>query len=167
MSDPVSFERFDTNLGIEYSTFASDRYGSDLWVVKRDFIYYLDDTRMSTIKVPRGYLTDGATVPRVFWNLVPPWGKYGQACVLHDYMCEYPFYDDGTNRIVIGRKAVDDILGEAMEVLNVPTSTRRIMMGGVNLYRTVSRTRDSTYCRAKADLERELRGHYLLNGTWK
>jgi hypothetical protein len=29
------------------------------------------------LNVPAGYLTDGDSVPRVFWSLIPPWGAYG------------------------------------------------------------------------------------------
>lgn len=166
MSEPVNFERFDTNLGIVYSNLASEQLGKDYWVVKRDFIYRLDGTGMSTVKVPRGYLTDGATVPRAFWSLVPPWGKYGQACVLHDYLCEYPFYDDGNTRRVIVRKEVDQIFNEAMQIIGVPTGTRRMMISAVNAYRVVSRTRDSTHDSKKAVLENQLRGHYMLNREW-
>lgn len=166
MSEPVSFERFDANLGIVYSSMASEQLGKDYWVVKKDFIYYLDDSKMSTVKVPRGYLTDGATVPRAFWSLVPPWGKYGQACVLHDYLCEYPFYDDGQHRVIIERKEVDQIFNEAMQILQVPETTRRLMIGAVNTYRIVSRKRDATYNRHKATLENQLRGHYMLNREW-
>jgi len=39
--------------------------------------------------VPAGMTTDGASVPRFFWMLFPPFtGKYRSAAVIHDYYCQ-------------------------------------------------------------------------------
>ena len=38
------------------------------------------------ITVPEGFQTDFASVPRFFWRLAPPWGKYSPAAVVHDYL---------------------------------------------------------------------------------
>ena len=35
-------------------------------------------------KVPVGFTSDGATVPRILWALFPPVGRYFLAAVLHD-----------------------------------------------------------------------------------
>lgn len=40
-----------------------------------------------TIVVPQGFPTDLATVPRIFWWMIPPQGTYEAAAVLHDYLC--------------------------------------------------------------------------------
>lgn len=37
-------------------------------------------------KVPVGFTSDGATVPRILWALFPPVGRYFLAAVLHDYL---------------------------------------------------------------------------------
>jgi Protein of unknown function (DUF1353) len=38
--------------------------------------------------VPAGAVTDGASIPRVFWVSYPPFtGKYRQAAVIHDHYC--------------------------------------------------------------------------------
>ena len=39
------------------------------------------------VTVPAGFITDGASVPRVFQNLVPAFHRYFMACIVHDYMC--------------------------------------------------------------------------------
>ena len=37
--------------------------------------------------VPAGFITDFASIPRLFWTVVGhPAGKYAQAAVLHDYL---------------------------------------------------------------------------------
>ena len=35
--------------------------------------------------VPVGFISDGATVPRIFWPLFPPIGRYLKATLVHDY----------------------------------------------------------------------------------
>src|SRR6266436_814094 len=38
--------------------------------------------------VPPGAVTDGASIPRVFWSIAGPFeGKYRDAAVVHDYYC--------------------------------------------------------------------------------
>lgn len=39
------------------------------------------------VEVPAGFVTDGASVPRAFWALLPVWGRYSRAAVVHDYLC--------------------------------------------------------------------------------
>jgi len=41
------------------------------------------------VTIPAGFITDGATVPRLFQNLVPSFGRYLPAVIIHDYMCVY------------------------------------------------------------------------------
>lgn len=70
------------------------------------FSYYSD--RLGRwIHVPRGFDTDGASVPRIFWVLIPPWGRYGMAAVLHDLL--YRLH-------ICTRRQADDVLLEAMWV---------------------------------------------------
>lgn len=38
------------------------------------------------IRVPAGFVTDFASIPRAFWVVLPPTGKYGKAAVVHDYL---------------------------------------------------------------------------------
>ena len=36
--------------------------------------------------IPAGFVTDFASVPRIFWNLFPPTGPYAKAAVYHDFL---------------------------------------------------------------------------------
>lgn len=38
------------------------------------------------ITVPKGFTTDAASVPRLFWSFLPPLGRYTKAAVVHDYL---------------------------------------------------------------------------------
>lgn len=36
--------------------------------------------------VPAGFISDGASVPRIFWPIFPPLGRYFKAALVHDYL---------------------------------------------------------------------------------
>ena len=97
------------------------------WVVRRLFYYYIDEDTPSGDKVvvPIGFVTDFASVPRVFWKILPKWGKYGNAAVVHDYL-----YSKG-NR---SRKECDKIFLSGMKVLGVPTWKRYSMYYAVRMF---------------------------------
>ena len=40
----------------------------------------------SKVSVPTGFVTDLASIPRVFWSLLRPDGVYAYAAILHDYL---------------------------------------------------------------------------------
>jgi hypothetical protein len=45
-------------------------------------------TSSGPIIVPIGFVWDGASVPRHFWSILPPWGPYSGAALIHDYLCD-------------------------------------------------------------------------------
>lgn len=55
------------------------------WVVNRPLIYEHPKTKQR-FEVPRGFVTDLASVPRLFWMALPPCGNYTPAAVVHDYI---------------------------------------------------------------------------------
>ena len=48
----------------------------------------LDDGTLVEIRVPIGFRTDMASVPKLFWNIVSRWGVHAAAAVSHDWMYE-------------------------------------------------------------------------------
>ena len=97
-----------------------------IWVVEREFYYFVgsEDSKES-IRVPNGFITDFASVPRPFWIIFPPDGQYTQAAVLHDYLYYFHLYD---------RKKSDYIFLEAMKVLEVSWWKRRVMYRAVRMF---------------------------------
>jgi hypothetical protein len=72
------------------------------------------------IDVTIGFQTDFASVPRLLWWVFPPWGTYGNAAVIHDWLY-------WTQRIAgkeVAHEDADRIFDEAMGVLNVDRVTR-------------------------------------------
>jgi hypothetical protein len=61
----------------------------------RDRTYYLDkeikwtpgpNQQGPTVEVPIGFVTDLASIPRIFWSLLPTDGSYTFAAIVHDYL---------------------------------------------------------------------------------
>ncbi|MCH7740131.1 MAG: DUF1353 domain-containing protein [Chloroflexi bacterium] len=95
------------------------------WVIQRDFGYDVgEEGSGDTIEVPEGFQTDFASVPSVAWPLIPRWGKYGKAAIVHDFM----YWDQNKTR-----KESDDIFREAMGVLGVASWRRFLMYRAVRL----------------------------------
>jgi len=46
----------------------------------------LEPLTLCDIDVPKGFITDGASIPRGLWWLFPPVGRYFKAAVVHDYL---------------------------------------------------------------------------------
>lgn len=95
------------------------------WVVRKEFYYYIDKDEGEKIIVPTGFVTDFASVPRMFWKIFPQWGKYGNAAVVHDYL-----YVNQTKK----RKDADKIFLKAMEVSGVSLIVRNILYGAVRAF---------------------------------
>lgn len=95
------------------------------WRVHEPFAFYLSDDNSDVISVPAGFVTDLASVPRVFWTLLPPDGKYAKAAIIHDYL-----YDNALRT----KKEADKIFLDGMTVLGVPKWKRTIMYWAVRLF---------------------------------
>ncbi|MBK1999948.1 DUF1353 domain-containing protein [Campylobacter sp. 2018MI35] len=61
-------------------------YDKDRFEVINDYTFSLPSFNGI---VPKGFKTDGASIPRIFWSFYPPFkSEYFSACVIHDYLCE-------------------------------------------------------------------------------
>lgn len=77
------------------------------------------------ILVPAGFITDFASTPPFLRWLIPPQGKYGKACVIHDYCYATACYS---------KLKSDKIFLEGMEVLGVSQWKREMMYNGVVVF---------------------------------
>lgn len=94
-------------------------------------LLYKSSKYREDILVPEGYVTDFASVPRVFWTFFPPSSDYTKAAVVHDYLCDKAKLSEHN---IIERRKADDIFLEAMEVLGVSWWKRYIIWSSVRLY---------------------------------
>jgi hypothetical protein len=53
----------------------------------------LENYKYKDVIVPKGFITNGADVPRLLWNWMPPFKpKFMAAVVIHDYLTELGNY---------------------------------------------------------------------------
>jgi len=78
-----------------------ERLGNRLWVRTKSFYFSVDG---EIYEIPRGTVTDGGSIPRLFWTISPPMsGPFAQGFPVHDW-----FYSvDGPD---IGRFKADLVL---------------------------------------------------------
>ena len=98
--------------------------GSKTFKLKESFRYI---SSYGVITVPRGFITDGASVPRIFWSIFSPYGDYFDAAIIHDYLYT-------KRNKVYSRKQSDLIFKEAMYNSGISWITREIIFRGVILF---------------------------------
>jgi len=52
--------------------------------------------RFNEVKVPKGFVTDLASIPRLFYSVLRPDGDYAYAAIIHDYL----YWEQQTSRDV-------------------------------------------------------------------
>jgi len=99
--------------------------GPRMWEVYTPFEYHVGKKDSGdVITIPKGFTTDLASVPRLFWIILPSNGRYTAAAIVHDYL-----YFTQTRT----RQQSDIIFNEAMKVLKVFFIKRRIMYRAVRI----------------------------------
>ncbi len=122
MDDGRKMSSFTTPLDVEY---IDGRH----WMLIKEFSF-ASDTLERIVRVPVGFVTDFASIPRLFWALLPPTGTYGKAAVVHDDLYRFP-------RMVVPtvtRLQADRTLREGMIALSVPWLTRCIIYYAVRIF---------------------------------
>ena len=96
-----------------------------IWEIMEPFDYHVGSKdSLRIVSVPKGFVTDLASVPRMFWIIFPPDGQYTKAAVIHDF-CYF--------KRLFRRRTCDAIFYEAMGVLKVPLWKRWIMHKAVRV----------------------------------
>lgn len=95
------------------------------WILKEPLIYQHPETEQQVV-IPKGFVTDLASVPRAFWVALPPCEKYTPATVLHDYL--YWVQDSSCDR-----ECADKTLLLAMKEAGVGWATRHSIYTGARL----------------------------------
>ncbi|WP_338985769.1 DUF1353 domain-containing protein [Fusobacterium animalis] len=98
-------------------------------VLMQDYIYSINEY---DIKVFKGFVTDGASVPHSLQWLYNPYGKYVKAAVIHDYL--YSCY----NNTGINRTLADKIFMHIMHETGVDNRTVRRFYNAVKYFGATS-----------------------------
>jgi len=90
------------------------------WKLIGDFTY-------KEVVVPKGYITNGADIPRLFWTFYPPnKSDFMEAVVIHDYLCDKEEY-----------LKADIYFEEILKLNKVKKKDIFILVGGVRFYHFV------------------------------
>lgn len=84
-----------------------------------------DAYRTGAVTVPHGFVTDFASVPRLFWSMLPPMGRYGYAAVFHDFA----YWEQN-----VSRAEADALFRDTMIELQVSTWTRHLLYYSVRWF---------------------------------
>ena len=95
------------------------------WEVMEDYYY---KTSRCVIRVPKGFRTDYASVPKIFRNIINTYGKHGRAAVVHDWLYS------SQCKIDVTRAEADKIFLEIMVEWNVKKYKRILMYVLVRMF---------------------------------
>jgi len=110
---PLKVEHLDTKSKFRYKLDAELIYTRS---VKGEFFSYT---------VPKGFISDLTSSPRIFWSIIPPSGTYNKASLLHDYVYSTK---------LLPRDQADKLFLEATTSLNVNVFIRKSMYYALRLF---------------------------------
>ncbi len=96
------------------------------WILREPFEYHVGSyPSKNVIEVPIDFVTDFASIPRIFWSILPPTGTYGKAAVIHDYCYRTACFSKWLS---------DEIFLEGMVVLDVSLWKRIVIYYAVRWF---------------------------------
>lgn len=121
-------------VGVIHHPEASKAFDCDLFYTLQPMWFNIADPLDKVyIYVPRGFLTDGASIPKIFKPWFPSWAEYTQAAVFHDYLCEYLTIYVNDVATKISRSECDEYFNMIMKHLNINTVKRKLIHSAVVL----------------------------------
>lgn len=97
--------------------------GEETWILVDPLVY---DGRSQRFVVPARFETDFASVPRLVLWLVPRFGRYTRAAILHDWLCTV-----GIESGLVTSRQADGLFRRALRESGVPVLQRWLMWCGV------------------------------------
>lgn len=103
-------------------------YDKDRFEVMEDYEFVLPNYKGF---VPKGFKTDGASIPRLFWSIYPPYrSEYFSACVIHDFLCEKA-------KSKADYMLANEVLKEAMQTLGINKFKIFVFFHSCNLFHKI------------------------------
>lgn len=87
----------------------------------------------ASIIIPQGYVTDFASIPRIFWTIFSPYGRNTNPSILHDY-CYTSKVMSNLVGDQEGRKLADELFYNNMLAEGVPKLGAKIMFLAVRYF---------------------------------
>ena len=96
----------------------------EFWVLDTELVFTVRDSRQRIV-VPRGFVTDFASVPRIFWSVFPRHGEYTRAAIVHDFL----YWEQRCTR-----SQADELFDIIMQDSNVDSTTRLAIYAAVRVW---------------------------------
>ena len=96
----------------------------EYWVLGDDLAFTVRQSGQRIV-VPRGFVTDFASVPRVFWTIFPKHGEYTRAAIVHDFL----YWEQRCSR-----DQADELFDIVMEDSEVDSTTRFTIYAAVRVW---------------------------------
>ena len=93
-------------------------------------LHYESEVLGQIVVIPKGFISDGASVPRILWSIYPPFGRYLEAAIVHDWYCVLGHKGESP----IDYKIAADVFREAMQACGVNCWRRFKMYWAVRLF---------------------------------
>lgn len=146
------------DIRIVYSKQASDILGRPYWFVDDEVhVRMLIGNKEYVFDIPRGYLTDGATVPRFLWSFVPLWDECTTAVVIHDYLCNYGRIMIDGKVCYLDRITIDWLFLKVMEFCKISKIKRYIIYNAVRLNALLKNHKKPGISAKKVEMENLIR----------
>lgn len=73
------------------------------WMVKEDYYFHVNSINI-TLKVPKGFVFDGASVPRIFWGIISPTDILLVPGLFHDFGYRFQCLLDETDYVIFNKR---------------------------------------------------------------
>ncbi len=94
------------------------------WVLVTPLRYRVGELQ-ERITIPKGFVTDLASVPQIFWSVLPKTDKYMSAAILHDYL----YWDQRCTQ-----QQADALLKQAMDEFGVSAEKSSTVYDAVRFF---------------------------------
>lgn len=155
--------KFSREGAMVYSKQASQILGKNYWYLRDDVKVRIEfKSLVWSFIIPQGYLTDGATVPRLAWSIVPLWDECTNAVLLHDYLCNYSVTSTDGELYPLNRENIDLLFLRTMEFYGVHWFKRKLMYGCVRLWAKLFKYEKPMISTKKHEMEEMIRENIRL-----
>lgn len=115
------------------TTLKMEQVGPDMFDTLGDLIFYSEKFR-GTVTVKAGYRTDLASIFKVLGTLIPKYGGFNAAAVIHDAALTNDCFADTGERQTWTRGYANDLFSEGLKACGVSWWRRSLMVAAVRLF---------------------------------
>lgn len=113
----------------------TEKIGPRRWLLIDDLVFRSELYRGNVVAI-RGFQTDLASIPRIFWVIAPKVDLYDQAAVIHDAGYGNALYTENLDRIHTVKPVADRMFYEGMRAMGVSAWRAHLMYRAVDLFGT-------------------------------